>query len=566
MAALVLGYFAAFGTTAWQPTDYEYVMACAYRIAHGELPYRDFIYHKPPATIFLHVPWLWLPGGTGVLASRLFFYFQMVASGFLPALWALHRGRVAFGWRLPVLAALGSVIALHNFPVMPWQTSDGVFFVVLGLVAWLESFVATASPRRAIAMRAAASLSLTVGFLAKQSFFGNCLLFGVVSGGELAFRLYRHRREGLRLALALFLASAVPAAACLGGLVLWARASGVWEHYLAQLVSQSTPEALRYHLLLYSRSSFRWTLWLWAALPVMRWIAEGSRGWRAWPPRLLAGVGLVLFARAVQQHVGDKMGALGELTFYLLLGTLLGRAFVVAGRVVLRKATPTDGLMLLLHVGFFVTAWMCLLSLGYPSPLLGAAGLGLALHEVLPEEQSWVLDVGPVVVATALVMSAFFSLNWGEPYRDAPRGTLTWNLGDLFPSLRGIRTNEGTYRRYAELKSLVQRYAVEKGRLFVVTQDYPGAHWLLEAKNPWAIDWAYPPEPDGFERRLFEDLQRNRPIALVPKMANAPFYGIAPFTSCDRVDYRWHNVFSQVIVQRWPYLGEGNDFCVFGLP
>jgi hypothetical protein len=138
-AVWVTAYCIAFLGSAWHPTDYEHIPSLAWRLIHGEVPYRDFIYHKTPGTLFLHSVWFLLPEEYQVRASRAFVYVQIAAATAIPIIWAVRRGVIPFGWRLVFPGVATTAIALHNFPIMPWYTVDGVFFGSLGCVFFLES-------------------------------------------------------------------------------------------------------------------------------------------------------------------------------------------------------------------------------------------------------------------------------------------------------------------------------------------------------------------------------------------------------------------------------------------
>ena len=131
-------YCVSFVGSAWHPTDYEHIPALTWRLVHGDVPYRDFIYHKPPGTLFLHSVWFLLPDAFQVRASRVFVYLEVAATTAVPVIWALWRKVLLFSWRLPFLAVATTAIALHNFPIMPWQTIDGLFFTSIAWVCLLE--------------------------------------------------------------------------------------------------------------------------------------------------------------------------------------------------------------------------------------------------------------------------------------------------------------------------------------------------------------------------------------------------------------------------------------------
>jgi hypothetical protein len=204
-----------------------------------------------------------------------------------------------------------------------------------------------------------------------------------------------------------------------------------------------------------------------------------------------------------------------------------------------------------------------MLSLGYPTPLLGVLTLGTFLHELLPDVRSRRWEQGLALGLAVCIGAGSFALNYRMPYRDASRDQLTHDLGRLFPSLSGIRTNEHTFQRYRELRQLVRVHALEKSRPFVVTQDYPGIHWLLSQRSPWRIAWTFGPEPTGFEPLLFDDLKRSGALAIVPKDADAPVGRRAEASPCTTAAMERHNVFSQHVARFYRLVEETWYFCAY---
>lgn len=563
---LVVVYFLSFGSSAWHPTDYEQIMAWTWRLAHGEHPYRDFIYHKPPGTILLHTVWLLFPDRWQVRASRLFFYMQVAFSGLLPILWALRRRRIAFGWRLPLLGVTFVLFALHNFPAMPWQTTDGVMFATIGLVALLES-VTTDEPRRAVVTRAIASAAFTAALLCKQSFFSPCLLLAALASYEgLATIRGRGKQMDGWQAIKLFAASALPALVLLGTCYAYLRAAGALEQFVLQFRSQSTGPALELYGM--RGSEYQWTTAVWAAFPVVPLLDGAGRKIGQYGARIVALAALFYVAQLAYDRSLEGLGEMGFILFFILVGTFLGRLLFAALEPDLKKKFPklpcADRPMLLMHFGFVLIAWSSQLSLGYTTPILGVAGLGLVFHELLPRERFAIVDVAPVLVAASVVAVCLWKANDEQPYRDLRRPYLTKDLGEVFPKLSGIRTNPVTFARYVELKNLAVTYAIEKHRSFAVLQDYPGANWLMDQRNPISLDWCWPPDLASFELQVWDEIQKTNPVVIIPKDADTPWLHNDPEPACDAVNYAMHNALSRGVVNsHWHLLGGGTYFCVF---
>jgi hypothetical protein len=562
----VLLYFFRFGDTAWHPTDYEHIPSQVWRILNGEVPYRDFVYHKPPGTIWVHTVWFALPDTWQVPASRLFFYAQMATAGALPVLWAVKHGAVRFGFRLPLLAVATTTIALHNFPVTPWQTTDGVFFSVLGLVALVHSL--HVPRRKGLVFRALASVLFAFALCCKQSFVLPCVGLAVFAAAEWVYRASKENfapkawlSEG-----AWVLASGLPALVLLGGVFIWLKATDAWPHFLAQFHSQSTGGALWAHLVnIYESPYDRFTLLMWIPVGFLLWVVRGMK------MRLAAGIiglpWLLFVVFWAMAFTAEGQGRLGAVMFMALFGTFLGRLTartlqMPRGRFVPR---PEDN-GLLLHAGFVLIALGCQLSLGYNSPILGVFGLGLVIHELLPPERSPWVDILPSIAVVWIVLGAFLVLNDRMPYRDMARSEMTYPLGQVFPKLGFIKTASPNYRRYVDLKRIVEEQAISKGKAFSVLQDYPGIYWLMGTRNPMGIDWAWPPDMRGFDDRFIRELEAARPVAIVPKESEASWTVEQVYPPCEQLSFHRHHGVSRHVVSRWRLVGQNNYFCAFVPP
>ena len=70
---LALALFLLNGWNAYHPTDDGFILAYSWRVGHGEVPYRDFLYVRMPLTPYLHSLALLLPDGWQIQAGRLAF-------------------------------------------------------------------------------------------------------------------------------------------------------------------------------------------------------------------------------------------------------------------------------------------------------------------------------------------------------------------------------------------------------------------------------------------------------------------------------------------------------------
>ena len=563
--AVVVAYFWAFGDSVWHPTDYEHLLAFAWRIWNGEVPYRDFIYHKPPLTIYLHTFWLVFPDGWQIRSSRLCFYLQMAMSGLLPVVWAYVGGKVQFGWRQTFLGAAFLLIALHTFPVMPWYTSDGILFDVIGLVAFVES-IRPGQARTGLWSRALASTALTLAVLCKQSFFAPCVLFAAYALGEFVQGLRQGGERGspaFRRRWSMLACSILPASGLLAALVGSLVATGAWEDFLHQLLGQSTGQSLFLHgFVSYAESPYLPVAVAGFLVPLLR-LLDRRRGTGVfWLIRLAVWCVFAAMSAIVFRFAAARFGPLGFVFFFLQAGLFLGW---LVGEIIATRKLSVDREMLFLHLGLLSIAWSSGISLGYWTPILGMAGFALLWTQALPNEESLLGDVVPAAFFAGVCAFSFGSANYEFPYRDQPRAHATEDLGQVFPKLAGIRTHREQVDAYFELRALIEEHAIRKDRPFVVLQDYPGIHYLTGQKNPIAIDWAWPPDIAGHERRLWGELERSGAVAIVPKQANA---GVgwsreeAGRIPCEEWRFAGFNALSRAVLRSWRLIGQGPRFCV----
>lgn len=250
------------GVVLWQNTrvgalqDLSYILNTAYRIAAGDVPYRDFTQPHAPLTFLIQAAIL------RVFDSS--YRHHMVYAALLSGLatlvtWevcvALLRGRLkrprlfAFVICLPLIP-----LGIHSLFPHPWYDADASFLSLLAAYALLRAGDAGASQT----WPALAGALTTLPFFAKQN-VGLALFAGLqLAALTLAFRAETRSRY------ARFLAGSVLAAAT--SLVLVATTCGL-AAYFRWTVSFATQRRLEPALLLDGWQD--WKLWVWAGIAVL---------------------------------------------------------------------------------------------------------------------------------------------------------------------------------------------------------------------------------------------------------------------------------------------------------
>jgi len=492
---LVTWVFVRFAPLGYNPTDDGYVISQARRILLGEVPHRDLVSPRPLGSALLHVLDFAVPLPL-LEASRLVALVEFTGYSLLFA-WLVYRRPPGTWGPAHVLGAAGStMVNLHAFPLMSWQTTDGLTCLAAGMVL-LE--VGLERDRRGLLR--VGLLCLGAAGLMKQSFLP-ALPLGLVRVG------WGRRRMGWWPWVRAMIAAGVLLAAPLlayGGFVA---ALGGVEAMRAQL-SAPVPPFVRELLGVFKAEPTRsavmrrlsMILGLLVAVRLLRWGARRAarraaalgtlaqvavRGWLSF-----VVVGIALNGRLLYDG-----GWAAELVWALVVVLLIE---AIADRVL-----DGPGLVLL------AAAWMTQLSWGYAFPNLIAGSVALCvLHRIwlgldVSFTRPWLLrlplEFGALALA-ALVISTFVDTRKLASYSDEPEPRLTFPLSTVAPAFGRIRTNPTTGRYLEELATCVRRYPA---RWVAVLPDNPGLYPALHLDNPFPLDWMYPLEVQGSERRIVE--------------------------------------------------------------
>jgi hypothetical protein len=494
--AFAVTLFLVFGFHSYHPTDHGFVLGAAWRVAQGEVPYRDFLWLRPPGTPVLHSLALVLPESWSLLATRLAYYLEMSGAALLPALWAV-ASRAA---RPPLVALLASIaclsIALHNFPAMAWYTVDGVFAGSAGLAALCAS-ISSEAARRRLLWRSVASLLLFGAALFKQPYASLAAALALWAILEVSSRA-RERGHAMRL----LAATLVPGVALWIAVIAGLAAAGALPDALDQLGRAASARDLWHTgVLVYLKPA--------ALLPLA--LGAGTAFVALFRPRLPSGLRRALAAGvlAFALWLGLIPGEAGHPLFQLLLGALLVRAFAwlrSGDRMGRSDDARRARSLLVYHAGLLLLAWSASISWSQQTPLLGLVGAAPALCDLLPRAKRDSVRLAAMALVAAVAVGAMLFSNWQHPYRDAPLPRQTAALHEILPRFGHLYTHPGHAERFAELVSLIERHATNPERPFTVLRSFPAIHFLTGRKPPTRLDWYLKLEVRGFERELREEL------------------------------------------------------------
>ena len=541
--AIALGGFLLMHDSGFHPTDDGFVLAYAWRVTQGEVPYRDFVFERTPLTPYLHAVWLALPNGWAIEAGRLAFYVEMAASALLPTLWAVTRGLRANVLTLAVAAGT-LLISLHNFPPMPWMTVDGVFFASAGVTAtllWRDG--------RSSAWLALATAMLFLSALAKQSFapiLGFVLVYAVTAG---------IRRRDARVLLA---AVALPTVLGIAFLVAL-YANGALSAF-AQQLSQPTqmrptptnPWSGEFTAIAVKPFLLALTPGL-APLLALIALATAARDTSRRASSYLPLLVLALLVLAALLMATDAYNS-GFVVFYVVAAIAL--AEVMRARAARPRPVPLVAYALVL-----LASWCAALSFAYQSPILATGMTAAVIAPILPAVPRAV-ERGVAAIALLVIGTAWIVINLELPYRDVPRDQQTADLGEIYPRLGHLYTNPVNAARHRELRDLVQQYALDRGREFVVFTAFPLAHYLTNTRNPLSVDWLEEQEYWGNDDRLRAELEHSQPVMIIQRQIGETVGTGAPPRSCADAA-RTAPAFASALLSRSSLVSETTYFCVY---
>ena len=460
-ALLPILYFLVYGSVGIDGTDGGFIHGLSWRILNGQEIYRDFIYIRPPLTPLLHtIPMYLLPANWVIKGERLIFFLMMAASSAFFA-FGLEKKLNFKELKLnPWLIATGGfIISVHNYPVMPWHTSDGIFFASIGCFFLLRSSKIPALILGACCMVLAA--------LTKQSFYF------LVPASVLAVWLMEGRRSGLIM---------LGIIAGLSLLVI----GGWWglfpENFQAFLTQTSGATSIRDFLVAATIPYAKGLIWI---VPVLFFFLLRDKLGNYEVGRSLAQFSMwLLMIIPILFHMvwSNYREVFTPPAFAYMQGMWLAGLAAMLLILFREKEKAVWGVLLT-----FLVSWCGGLSWGYQTPALAmtpviAALIWFIYTEYEPKFLSFFLP------AVFLFWAFAFGAIRDYPYREpVAAGQLEWEMQEVFPKLSGIMSSNVNEAKFKELKALRS----ELGGNYTVAPAMSFAHFLTDDIPTFPVDWMH---------------------------------------------------------------------------
>lgn len=486
--ALAAAIWLVAGHLGFAVLDEGMIASYSRRILHGQVPHLDIVSVRPLGSAVLHIVDLAIPLPL-FTTIRLMGLVEIVAYSVLFGAFLFRRGPRRWTVVESLAVAAAVLVNIHTFPLMTWQTVDGLLFTALGLVL-IDGRDGAIQPRRAAAGMFCLGLAVTM----KQGFFA-APLAGL-------WILWRRERAGSRRWITWIAAAALPGLIYLGTLTAFGALPdtlseltahrGVWGRPLLEVIGVITTPA-NHRPPFTGRFPFEVLATAVLLLAARRWSHGKLRG------PLTALLSLALVAAVVHVALAGRLTYAGSWSLELMWSLVAVGA--LAG--ISAKRWPRTALVVLL------VGWMTMLSFGDEIPALVGGTVALcAVAVALGDARA--LPSGPLSLVAAIavfatVAAVFVHARREYPYYDRPAAQLTYDLGRVDPDLRGIRTNPVTGAYLSDLVSCTKRYPAPE---VAVLPDNPGIYAALGLDNPLPLDWLVRGDYAGQTRKIIRAAQR----------------------------------------------------------
>jgi hypothetical protein len=260
----------------------------------------------------------------------------------------------------------------------------------------------------------------------------------------------------------------------------------------------------------------------------------------------------------------------GRALVHLLTGLTIGR---LAAQWLPGRQEPPEAnaqLRILLTLAVLVIAWTSSLSFGIRNPLIGLAGLAVVMDDLMPATRRLPKALA-LVLPAALCAAALYAMTYQQrekPYFDRPVSKQIRTLSDFAPRYGPITTNQSTARHIRELVELIERHALSRGRDFVVLDEFPLIHYVMDRQNPALMDWFLGYEMPGLTRSITQQLAELDAVMIIQRRPGVSVIGMtrARKHDCRATDFNHSPFRNRLLFQKGRLLESTPLFCVVEMP
>lgn len=482
----VLGYILLYSPYGFTEGDDGFITALSWRIYNGQLPYIDFIYVRPPLTLFLHtLPFYLLPHEIVIFSERVLFFMSLAVGSYFGAksllvVFAEHLKEMD----LYLLSELVFIYSVSSFTPMAWHSIDGVLFGSIGVYMILsgETRIKTG----------VGLMFLCLAAMTKQSFYPMPLLAIIY----ILYSTASWKRSFVALALLLFFGSVFYSVM---------QILGMW----TELVNQTTSETT-------IKDAYTVGVYAYLHSPVIYFV-----------------VPLIIFLFLNNFHKWNKSKILmGYTPLILVFFSLTYSTAFYLNRLLFKEMSKHDYLKLEygdpLPTVLFIAAVMFLTAnamnkrliagLGFMLSLSWCAAISWAHHSPHLYSAPWIIipviagvqyfgNRKPERIIIGLIFMGLivYHLAYLKPFNSGSRSEMKYDLENAVPELRHIK---GDLRIYSQLQELAGLFKLHSNECAVLPA-MPLANFFFDQHFPLPIDWPINCESAGKQNQIFDSVVQN---------------------------------------------------------
>lgn len=493
---LPLAYLVLIGRYGWTHADDGFILGYVWRLMNGEVPYRDFIYVRPPGSVYLHALWVGLvPDNWVYFTGRAVYCFEIMTASMVAA-WTLGRAEEApifikTNWR--AFGGFAFVISAATLNPFPWHTVDGIFLAALAGALIL-------SPSRTSPVTwwkcLLGGCLLVMAALCKQSFYPwPIMLVALLAWGKFYGK-----------------AAWVFAGIVLAGATTFAlmASQGMWEPFRFQTTGNlALSDAFVAGFYPYFKSLF--VIGLPAVLLIVVTRAAARKLNVAWSSGV-DGLVLALTAAGVWIALYVKYGTPSQVFINLWLDQVVWcMAAVWCLMAGLRGARPV------VLMAWLSLAWCASISWGMMTPALfslpSVAGAWLLLFGPNSNSDTQSTTWPKRLMSIVAIFWIGLALLRGATLEDWPK-RLTCQVSSVAPFYAGVRTSKANCEKLADMDRIVR--SLPSNRI-VFLPAFTTAYMQFGLKNPLPIDLPTVTEMAGAADKVMAIFRRDAEYVLIEK-------------------------------------------------
>lgn len=525
-------YFLLYGSYGYNDADDGYTLAVSWRIFNGEIPYKDFIMVRPPMSPLFHSLTLFLiPENYQIIFER-FLCFELFALSSLFASLAIDKvfNLKTYNINPYLLAIVGFVFSVSNFPPTAWHTVDGVFFASFGIFLLVRF--------SNIYMIIFGMLLLFFSALCKQSFY--LMPFAGIAYIALIHKNWIKSIVSI-ISLLIFVGLFV---------FILSRVNAV-QNFM-ELTSGSTKIA---DLIKAGVSSYFSVQSIYFLAPFAFWFVAHVFFDKK---RYLCCVKLIPFVFITLSLLYPLAGFCWDIYYSDFNNNIFGNAafedtakilfilsmFLFISRFEIDKKWFTLYFLTIL-------SWCAGISWGCPSPVMYSTPLVFSFL-LISQHYFKVKNLRILIIYTFIMGTITYFIAYQKPQLNTLRKDLDYDLSDIFPKLKYIKVGKLTHEKYHDLSRLIEKY----GNNFKTLPDMPLSNYLSNTNSPIQLDWVFNAETNNQSESVINRLSENHPIVFIEKK---------PLMKISNSDLKFHSKVTYYIQENWTKIESTMYFDVYKL-